>query len=104
MITDQCVLAPLFNQVTMGLLQPWSQRVVINGYIALFGGPRYSVIDDALRNQERAKLNTKNWWPLIIGGLGARGHHRRGHSNREETRCLVTSSGGCSTWCRSPFA
>lgn len=71
-MTEDCVIAPLWNPVRYSLLQPWAKQIVLNSNVAKSGGLKYAWIDAPMREIEREKLNQKNYWPLAvaIAGIG----------------------------------
>lgn len=68
-MTDDCVIAPLWNPVSYGLMQPWAKRIVRNALVAKGGSLKYIWIDVPMRDVERRKLNQKNYWPLAVAAL-----------------------------------
>jgi len=85
-MTDDCVIAPLWNPVSYALMQPWSKRIVLNALVAKGGGMKYIWVDAPMREVERRKLNRKNYWPLagallILAGMAAYGIRSRSRMN-----------------------
>lgn len=68
-MTTDCVIGPLWNPTSFRLMQPWSKRIVRNALISKSSGLKYVWIDAPMREVERAKLNRKNYWPLVVLAL-----------------------------------
>jgi len=85
-LVEDCVVAPIFNQVAFALRQPWTPYFVKNPIVSKFGGMRYTVIDAELRAKKQAEWNRKNYWPLTIAltliiAVVAYGIRRRARDN-----------------------
>jgi len=65
-LTDDCVIAPFWNPTSFGLMQPWAKRIVINGIVAKGPGLKYIWVDAPMREIERAKLNRRPYWPIVV--------------------------------------
>ena len=86
LLVQDTVVAPLFNQVTYALRQPWTPYFVKNAIVSKFGGLRYSVIDTALREQKQIEWNRKTYWPLaaafaLVAAVIIYGIRRRTRAN-----------------------
>ncbi|MEO6847517.1 MAG: ABC transporter substrate-binding protein [Chthoniobacterales bacterium] len=86
LLTDDCVIGPIFNRVSYRLRQPWTPYFIKNAIVGQFGGLRYGVIDTALRKEKQAEWNRKKYWPLltmiiIFGIVLGYGIHKRRQAN-----------------------
>jgi hypothetical protein len=100
MLDEDCPIILEFSKAYYVATQPWA-RWTHNNPILEGGFNKYHYIDPVLRARLQPQWNEKPLWPgMALGGLIAVGLGYAGPLEQAE-RCLVISSAGFSTPCRS---